>query len=160
MTTFDSPVSPAGSASYVPDTFETDGLSGLLLGPGAVTNAGTLRRLKTLNVERVSPPDSRRLKSAVVAYNFSLIGTSLQKAARSWCSELSRGLKRTALPATGGNPLNLAPYWWDGVNWRVLARPQIDTTLHTVTAYLPPPAPGSIGKAVVALDHKPRPLRN
>ena len=70
----------------------------------------------------------------VVAYNFSLLGTSLQKSAQlvlSYPADLNG-----QIADNGGNPLSLAPYWWDGVNWRVLGRPQIDTTLHTVTTNL------------------------
>jgi hypothetical protein len=144
-TTFDAPISPAGSAAYAPDTFETDGLTGLLLGPGAITNAGTLE-IENLDVARV--PTGPGGTSPVVAYNFSLIGTSLQKSAQlvlSYPADLNG-----QIAGNGGNPLNLAPYWWDGASWRVLALPQIDTTLHTVTASLPPPAKGSVGKTVAA----------
>jgi|GEM_PF-2307543 len=144
VTSYDLSVTPAGSSVFVPDTFETDGRTGMHLDPNAVTNPGVLH-IEQLNTARIpSGPGSTR---PTVAYNFSLIGTSLQKTGQiilTYPADLSG-----QIADNGGNPLSLAPYWWDGVQWRLLSRPKIDTTLHTVTGYLPPPANGSTGKAVI-----------
>lgn len=143
-TSYQSPVYPSGSAVFAPDTYESDGLTGLRLDPGAVATAGTLQ-IDYLNLVRVpSGPGGSR---PTVAYNYTLLGTQLLKPAQivlSYPADLDG-----QIADRGGNPLNLAPYWWDGVQWRLLSRPQVDTTLHTVTGTLPPSTDTSSSRPVV-----------
>lgn len=126
------PVTPAGSAAAVPDTHQTDGATTLRIEPNSVASPGIVR-IENLDLARVpSGPGGQRPSIAV---SMALEGTTLHKPGQlvlSYAADLDG-----RIADGGGNAQDLAPYYWDGVQWRLLARARVDTVLHTVTGTLP-----------------------
>jgi len=130
--TYEFPVGPQGNVIALSDTFQTDGETSVRFEPGALSSAGTLR------IQQLQPgqlPSGPRGARAIVAYDISLLNASLLQPAQvvlSYPADLNGRISDSS-----ENPATLAPYWWDGYSWRLLSRPRVDTTLHTVTGVIP-----------------------
>jgi gliding motility-associated-like protein len=125
-------LSAEGSRVSVPDTFVGDGKTSVAFEAGSLSGPGTLL-IRQEDPERY-PAGPKGVKPAVV-YSFELEGTKLEKAAQitlSYPADLDG-----KLTGSRANPTDLALYWLDRDRWRLLSRPNIDTTLHTVTATTP-----------------------
>jgi gliding motility-associated-like protein len=127
-----SPISPDGITVSVPDTYIADGETSVAFGVGALSRPGTL----VIHQENPQgfPAGPKGLLPTVV-YTFTLQGTTLQKTAQltlSYASDVDG-----KLTGTKGSPADLAPFFLDEHGWRLLSRPQLDTTRHTVTAVTP-----------------------
>lgn len=122
-------VDSAGSSVQVEDTFIGDGRTAVRFPAGALTNPGSLV-IQQIDPNTVS--NGPRGATPAVVYNFNLQGTQLQGDALLTLSYPSDITGRVlGLNARGQD---LAPYWFDGIEWRIIGRPHVDTTLHTVTA--------------------------
>jgi hypothetical protein len=123
------PVGPQGAKVSVPDLFLNDGHTAVNFDPGVLSNPGFL----TIHQEDVNVwPSGPRGLAPVEIYSFNLEDTALLRSAQltfSYPSNLDG-----KVTDSNANPLDLAPFWWDSFEWRILSRPAIDTTLHTVTA--------------------------
>jgi gliding motility-associated-like protein len=126
------PVSPDGSTVSLPDTAEPDRPSSIQFAPGALSSPGTLL------VERKNEatyPSFQGIKPIEV-YTFTLQGTSVVRNA-----QITLGYPSDTngnVTGTNNSPgANLAMYYMDTYGWRILGRPVVDTTLHTVTTIAP-----------------------
>jgi hypothetical protein len=126
-------LSPLGSFVTLPDTNLTDGKTTLSFPPGALSQPGTLVVRAKDPALLPSGPGGR---SPIIAYDFSLNGTSLLR-------EVVITLSYPARPdgtvgAQLGSPDSLAPYWLStGFNWIVMGPRHLDPTLHTVSMTSP-----------------------
>ena len=125
-------ISPSGTTVSLPDMAEPDRPTSIQFAPGALSGPGTLF------VERENEnnyPGFLGVKPVVV-YTFTLQGTSLVRTA-----QISLGYPADPngnITGTNNTPgTSLAMYYMDTYGWRVLGRPMVDTTLHTVTTVTP-----------------------
>ena len=126
------PVNHLGSIVEVPDTNLADGKTTIAFAPGVLAGAGTLKVRQETDVS--VPPGPGGLLP-IVAYNFELQGTSLQRAAQVTLAYPAQ--PDGSFSGFSGNPQDLAPYWWQGTEWQVLGASRLDSTLHTVSVATP-----------------------
>jgi hypothetical protein len=132
-------VVPEGSVVHVPDLFENDGQTAVILGPGAVAAPGTLC---IKNADAQSLPPGPGGAKPVSAYSVTLKDSFLSQTAQlvlSYPSDANGKVLNSN--ATGGDlaiySLGLGGAASADQTWYLLSRPQVDTTLHTVTGTTP-----------------------
>ncbi len=131
ITSLSQAVSPDGSLVSLPDTDVPDGTTAINFPRQALSAPGTL------TVQQPNPatvPSGPRGLAPAVMYSMSLAGTSLVRTAQltlSYPADLTGNVLDTTFSGT-----SLAPYWLNGSRWELLSLPQLDATLHTVSATL------------------------
>jgi hypothetical protein len=129
---FTFPVFQAGSIAVIPDTNVSDGKTSLAFTPNALSTDGLLRvRWLDPALVQAGPGGLAR----VVAYDFSLEGTSL---ARDFLLNMSYPARTDgSIVGFNGSPTNLAPYHLQNGEWLVLGPRTLDQTRHTVGVVSP-----------------------
>ena len=131
ITSLTEPISPNGATVSLPDLSEPDQPTSIQFAPGALSGPGTLF------VERENESHYPGLLGVkpVVVYTLTLQGTSLVRTAQitlGYPADPNGNITGTNSPGT-----NLGMYYMDTYGWRILGRPLVDTTLHTVTTITP-----------------------
>ncbi len=128
--TLTAPVNPEGETISLPDLAETDRPTSIKFPFGSISGRGNL--LVKHEDEDAFPLGPNGLKPLAV-YTLTLEdGAALVREALitlSYAADISGTVAGTSYSGS-----DLAIHWLDPYGWRVLGRPQIDTTLHTVTA--------------------------
>jgi len=123
------PVQAQGATVSVPDLSLVDGDTSIQFPAGAFSEDASLL------IRQLNPngwPAGPRGAKPVLVYSMGLEGTELLTKADVTLSYSADPQGRVSGTESSGE--DLALYYWDGFEWRLVDRPRIDTTLRTVSA--------------------------